>query len=116
MTRQMLPLLKKSRGRIVNMSSIAGRVAARIAGPYTSSKHAMTGWTQVLRSEMKVWGITVSMVEPGFMATPLVSQQTFENTIKDAESWNSEEVLKQYSPNFTKLKENWAKVVNMAGE
>jgi NAD(P)-dependent dehydrogenase (short-subunit alcohol dehydrogenase family) len=70
-TQAFLPLLRKSKGRIVNMSSIGGRVAQPFAGPYIASKHAMEALTDVLRVELLEWGIDVIAIEPGTIATPI---------------------------------------------
>jgi NAD(P)-dependent dehydrogenase (short-subunit alcohol dehydrogenase family) len=66
-----LPLLRLARGRIVNMSSINGQVAAPYLGPYSASKHALQGMTDALRSELRSWGIQVILVEPAGIATPI---------------------------------------------
>jgi NAD(P)-dependent dehydrogenase (short-subunit alcohol dehydrogenase family) len=66
-----LPMLRRSRGRIVNMSSIGGRVAQPFAGPYIASKFALEGINDVLRLELLVWGIDVIAIEPGTIATPI---------------------------------------------
>jgi len=66
-----LPLLRKARGRIVNMGSIAGRMASPFIGPYAASKYALEAITDALRLELLPWGITVSIIEPGSVATPI---------------------------------------------
>src|SRR3990167_772532 len=66
-----LPLLRKGRGRIVNMGSIAGRAAMPVMGPYSASKFALEALTDALRLEVQQWGIQVSIVEPGAIATPI---------------------------------------------
>ncbi len=60
-----LPLLRQGRGRIVNMGSIAGRAATPFVGPYSASKFALEALTDVMRGELRPWGIHVSIVEPG---------------------------------------------------
>jgi NAD(P)-dependent dehydrogenase (short-subunit alcohol dehydrogenase family) len=70
-TKAFLPLLRRSHGRIVNMSSIGGRVAQPFAGPYIASKFALEGVTDVLRGELLEWGIDVIAIEPGTIATPI---------------------------------------------
>jgi NAD(P)-dependent dehydrogenase (short-subunit alcohol dehydrogenase family) len=66
-----LPMLRRSRGRIVNMSSIGGRVAQPFAGPYVTSKFALEAINDVLRLELLEWGIDVIAIEPGTIATPI---------------------------------------------
>jgi NAD(P)-dependent dehydrogenase (short-subunit alcohol dehydrogenase family) len=70
-TKAFLPLLRRSKGRIVNMASIGGRVAQPFAGPYVASKFALEAVTDVLRVELLEWGIDVIAIEPGTIATPI---------------------------------------------
>jgi NAD(P)-dependent dehydrogenase (short-subunit alcohol dehydrogenase family) len=70
-TQAMLPELRKARGRIVNISSIGGRVAVPLVGPYAASKFAVEGMTDSLRRELRPWGMHVSLIEPGAVATPI---------------------------------------------
>jgi NAD(P)-dependent dehydrogenase (short-subunit alcohol dehydrogenase family) len=70
-TQAFLPLLRKGFGRIVNIGSIGGRMAAPFLGPYNASKFAMEALSDSLRMELKPWGIHVSLIEPGSIDTPL---------------------------------------------
>ncbi len=70
-TQAFLPLIRQARGRIVNMGSIAGRGAMPLMGPYSASKFALEAMTDALRLELQQWGIHVSIVEPGAIATPI---------------------------------------------
>ncbi len=70
-TQACLPALRRSRGRIVNISSIAGRVALPLYGPYTASKFALEALSDSLRRELRGTGIQVSIIEPGAIATPI---------------------------------------------
>jgi NAD(P)-dependent dehydrogenase (short-subunit alcohol dehydrogenase family) len=56
-------------GTIVNVSSIAGRVAQPAMGPYTGAKHAMEGLSDALRVEVTPFGVDVVLVEPGWVQT-----------------------------------------------
>jgi hypothetical protein len=58
-------------GRIVNMSSVAGKLAAPFLAPYVASKHALEGLSQSLRRELLVYGIDVILIGPGAVATPI---------------------------------------------
>ena len=73
-TQAFLPLLRRSRGRIVNIGSVLGRLAIPFMGAYSASKFAVEGLTDALRIELHPWGIHVSLIEPGPVATPLWSK------------------------------------------
>lgn len=70
-TQALLPMLREAGGRIVNVSSIGGRVALPFAGPYAASKHALEAVSDSLRRELRGTGMQVSIVEPGAIATPM---------------------------------------------
>lgn len=70
-TQAFIPLLRAARGRIVNVSSIGGKVAVPLLGAYAASKFALEGVSDVLRRELRPWGIQVSVIEPGTIATPI---------------------------------------------
>src|ERR1041385_4139254 len=69
-TAAVLPLIRRARGRIVNIGSISGRIAAPFTGPYAASKHAVEALTDALRLELAPERIHVSAVEPGQAPTP----------------------------------------------
>jgi len=64
-----LPLLRKARGRIVNIGSIGGRTTIPFGGALCASKHAVEAINDALRMELKQWGISVSLVAPGSIHT-----------------------------------------------
>lgn len=70
-TQACVPALRLGRGRIVNVGSIADRCALPGSGPYDSSKFAVGAITDVLRMELRPWGISVSLIEAGAIATPI---------------------------------------------
>lgn len=70
-TQDLLPLLRTGRGRVVNMSSIGGRVVAPYLVPYSASKFALEAFTDGLRREMRPWKIHVASVQAGAIATPI---------------------------------------------
>lgn len=70
-TQEAMPLLRESKGRIVNMSSISGRLASPFLGPYAASKFALEGLSDSLRREVARQGVKVALVEPGPIATPI---------------------------------------------
>jgi len=66
-----LPLLRRSRGRVVLVGSVGGRSALPFLGPYAASKHALEAIADSLRVELAPWGIGVSIVEPASVKTAI---------------------------------------------
>jgi len=64
-TLSVLPLLRKSRGRIVNVASMAGLVCLPTQTAYSASKFAVEGYSDGLRRELFDWGVSVHIIEPG---------------------------------------------------
>lgn len=75
-TQACLPLLRRSRGRIVNISSLTARVSAPFSGAYSASKCALESVSAAMRMELKPWDIDVICIEPGSVATPLWTKST----------------------------------------
>lgn len=76
-TQAFLPLLGANEapigppGRIVNISSVSGRITYPFLGPYAASKHALEALSDALRRELLVYGIDVVVIEPGSVKTPI---------------------------------------------
>jgi NAD(P)-dependent dehydrogenase (short-subunit alcohol dehydrogenase family) len=68
-TQATLPKLRRSRGRLVFISSLNGRVSIPLSGVYNSSKFALEALADSLRVELRPWGVRVILVEPGAIAT-----------------------------------------------
>ena len=69
-TQVVLPFMRaQGKGRIINMSSISGKIGFPGLSPYVASKHALEGFSESLRLELKPFGIDVSLVEPGSYQT-----------------------------------------------
>jgi NAD(P)-dependent dehydrogenase (short-subunit alcohol dehydrogenase family) len=71
MIQALLPHLRRAGGRVVNIGSMAGRVAGPIFGPYAATKFALEGASDALRREVRGQGVHVVLVEPGAIATPI---------------------------------------------
>ena len=71
MVQAFLPLLRESRGRIVTTGSLGGRLAQPMVAPYCASKHALEAISDALRVELRPWGISVSLIQPGAVKTPI---------------------------------------------
>ena len=72
LTYELLPLLKESKGRVVNVTSVDGFIPLPSNASYNASKHALEAYSDTLRCEMLPWGVKVVVVEPSTMKTPLV--------------------------------------------
>ncbi|GBN51798.1 D-beta-hydroxybutyrate dehydrogenase, mitochondrial [Araneus ventricosus] len=59
-----LPQLRQSRGRVINMSSVIGRLALPMTGPDSMSKFACVGCSESLLYELDIWGVQVISIEP----------------------------------------------------
>jgi len=87
-TRMFLPLIRMSKGRVVIMSSITCRLVAKNFSSYTMSKAAITKFTDVLRSEVAMFGVKVIGIEPWGAKTPMILKGVGkEGFIK---AWNSD--------------------------
>ncbi|XP_005098000.1 retinol dehydrogenase 7 [Aplysia californica] len=87
MTRAVLPLIKQAQGRIVNVSSLLGRISVEGCGAYSMSKHALVAFTNTLRMEMKKWGVCVSLVEPTGYFTGVMQEHSLQR--KKEELWSA---------------------------
>lgn len=70
-TQKCLPHLRKSRGRLINIGSMAGRVTTPMMGAYSASKHAIEAISDSLRRELRPQGVVVSLIQPGVVDTPI---------------------------------------------
>ena len=70
LTQLVLPHMREQGfGRIINMSSMGGKVYTPLGSWYHATKHALEGWTDCLRLEAEPFGIHVSLIEPGAIDT-----------------------------------------------
>jgi NADP-dependent 3-hydroxy acid dehydrogenase YdfG len=80
------PMRKQGGGDIINISSTAGRRAAGVYGPYSTSKFGLTAMTEGMRQEVGKYGIRVCIVEPGATATEVsegVTDPNFRKAIRE---------------------------------
>ena len=102
-TQAFLPMLRRGRGRIVNMGSIAGRGTIPLLGPYSASKFALEALTDALRMELRPWGIQVSIIEPGAIATPIWEKS--DKAAGDLEASASEDAKVLYGEAVIRIRE-----------
>ena len=95
-------------GRIINIGSVAGRIARPLSSVYDATKHALEAVTDGLRGELKPFGIEVVLIRPGFIRTEFV----------DAANSASEPVIANagpYAPYFEGFRGNYRRWLSWAG-
>ncbi|MCF6386146.1 SDR family NAD(P)-dependent oxidoreductase [Mycobacterium sp. MBM] len=73
-TQALLPALMLAKGRVVNISSVGGRVAMAAYGPYAATKFALEAVSDSLRREMAAFGVGVVVIEPGAVRTEMLER------------------------------------------
>ncbi len=89
LTRRIIPVMREQKsGRIVNCSSVLGFTPIRFSGAYVAAKHALEGWSDVLRLELAGSGIRVSVIQPGPITTKIAARarQHFQATVDQGPS------------------------------
>lgn len=79
-TQAFLPHLRAGRGRIVNVSSVAGRTAMPFLGAYSAAKFALEALSDSLRRELTGSGVDVIVIQPGGIATPIWTKAAARDT------------------------------------
>jgi NAD(P)-dependent dehydrogenase (short-subunit alcohol dehydrogenase family) len=97
-----MPMLRRSRGRIVNISSVGGRVATPFVGPYCASKFALEGLSDSMRAELKPFGVHVSIVEPGAVKTAMFEKAR--SAVDDALAVLPPEGIEYYGSNIEAMR------------
>ncbi|XP_054436202.1 retinol dehydrogenase 16 [Pteronotus mesoamericanus] len=95
----LLPLVRKARGRVVNVSSICGRVALT-GGGYCISKYGVEAFSDSLRRELSQFGVKVAIIEPGFFKTFVSSSEMISRSFQESWDQASPEVKKAYGEKF----------------
>ena len=102
MTKKFLPLLLAKRGsRVINMCSVAGYLAGPGTSAYSASKFALEAFSDCLRREMGDWGLHVSIIEPGFMRTPII--EGHEHALKELWSGLHRDTQERWGEDFLHL-------------
>ncbi|GFQ81469.1 estradiol 17-beta-dehydrogenase 2 [Trichonephila clavata] len=105
-TKAFLPLLKQSKGRVINVASVAGRLPMAHSASYAMSKHACVGFSKSIRLELDVWGIQVISIEPAFFKTPLADPENISKRIDESFEHIDEDIRNDYGDAyFKKFKE-----------
>jgi NAD(P)-dependent dehydrogenase (short-subunit alcohol dehydrogenase family) len=95
-TQALLPALIHARGRVVNISSVGGKVAMATYGPYAATKFALEAVSDALRREMAPFGVGVVVVEPGAVRTEMPGRAIA--TARELASAMSLEQSRRYGP------------------
>ncbi|KAI5934995.1 Retinol dehydrogenase 16 [Manis javanica] len=114
-TLSLLPLVRKARGRVVNVSSIMGRLAL-LSGGYCISKYGVEAFSDSLRRELSYFGVKVAVIEPGYFKTAMTNydrlfrclQEAWELTSSEVKDLYGEEFLASSTKLFAKLESRWS--------
>jgi NADP-dependent 3-hydroxy acid dehydrogenase YdfG len=89
-TQSFLPMIRRSKGKIINIGSLNGRIAFPFSGAYVATKFALEGISDTLRLELSPWKIKVILIEPGAIKTSFLDRSFQEsNHLKDVLSEKS---------------------------
>lgn len=97
-TLSMLPLVRKARGRVVNVSSAVGRVSFT-GSNYSISKYGVEAFSDSLRRELSYFGVKVAIIEPGAFKTALINNRRI-TSIKTLWDQASSEVKEVYGEKY----------------
>eukprot|EP00127_Corallochytrium_limacisporum_P003962 Clim_evm11s156 gene=Clim_evmTU11s156 len=86
-TTKVLDMIQQNEGTVVNVSSLAGRVASPAMAAYASSKYAVQAFSDSLRAEMRAFNVNVVLIEPSFIKTPIIASgmDAFRNVMNNAD-------------------------------
>ncbi|XP_004601681.2 retinol dehydrogenase 16-like [Sorex araneus] len=98
-TLSLLPLLRKARGRVVNVSSVAGRVSF-FGGGYCISKYGIEAFSDSLRREVSFFGMKVAIIEPGYFKTDASKPEVITKSRQNAWDQCSPEVKDIYGDKY----------------
>jgi NAD(P)-dependent dehydrogenase (short-subunit alcohol dehydrogenase family) len=111
-TQALLPRLRASRGRVVFVSSIGGRVSTPMMGAYSASKFALEGLADAMRMELRRWGIQVVLIEPGAIDTDLWRQA--EDTAREAEDALDPQLRELYADHLAGIRKTIPRIQKQA--
>ncbi|XP_040196910.1 retinol dehydrogenase 7-like [Rana temporaria] len=98
-TLNLLPFIRKARGRVINVASIAGRFTLNPGG-YCMSKYGVESFSDTLRREMKPFGVKVCIIEPGFFNTQLTNTQALKADLQKNWESTTEERRQSYGEEY----------------
>nr|XP_014698867.2 17-beta-hydroxysteroid dehydrogenase type 2 isoform X1 [Equus asinus] len=113
-TKAFLPLLRRSKGRLVSISSMAAGVPLEKLAAYGSSKAALTMFSAVMRRELSKWGIKVSVIQPGGFQTNIAGTSEMQDKLeKNLLDHLTPDVQEDYGQDYILAERNFLSVLNM---
>jgi NAD(P)-dependent dehydrogenase (short-subunit alcohol dehydrogenase family) len=112
LTNLVLPKLRASRGRIVFLSSLSGRISTPMTGAYNASKFAIEAIADAWRLELRRWGVRVILVEPAMTDTDLWRKAP--ETLEDGEAGMSAEHRELYADHLAGMRKTIPRMQKMA--
>ncbi|CAM5168836.1 unnamed protein product [Eretmochelys imbricata] len=100
-TLSVLPLVKRARGRVVNVASVMGRLSP-FGGGYSLSKYGVEAFSDSLRREMLPFGVKVCVIEPGYFRTAITNPQLINENFTRLWERLPEETKASYGENYLK--------------
>ncbi|XP_018540269.1 dehydrogenase/reductase SDR family member 9 [Lates calcarifer] len=98
-TLSVLPLIKKAKGRVVNVASVFGRISP-FGGPYCVSKYGVESFNDSLRLNMAPFGVKVACIEPGFFKTNVTDTMVLKNNLRKLWDRLPQDVKDDYGHDF----------------
>lgn len=98
-TLSLLSLVRKARGRVVNVSSVFGRLSL-FGGGYCISKYGVEAFSDSLRRELSKFGVKVSVIEPGYFKTLVTSTEMISKSLQEMWDHTCPEVKEAYGEKF----------------
>ncbi|XP_073911684.1 17-beta-hydroxysteroid dehydrogenase type 2 isoform X3 [Castor canadensis] len=112
-TKAFLPLLRKSKGRLVTISSMGGKVPLQRLAAYNSTKAALTMFSSIIRQELSKWGVKVSIILPGGFRTSLMgTSDMWDKMEKNVLDQLPQEVQEDYGQDYLFLNKDFLRLMS----
>ncbi|XP_076448956.1 short-chain dehydrogenase/reductase family 9C member 7-like [Babylonia areolata] len=99
-TKAFLPLLRYSKGRVVNVASLSGRLTLPMYAAYSMSKKAVVAFSDALRQEMRKFEVSVISIEPGLYKTPIATADAYIHWNRQSWSQTPTDVKEDYGEEY----------------
>ncbi|CAI4226111.1 unnamed protein product [Auanema sp. JU1783] len=93
-------LIKLSKGRIITVTSVNGRISSPAAGPYVVAKYGAEAYMDALRQELYNWEVKCSILEPGIFRTPLLDEEAMTSRVNNVWQSIDNETKEEYGEKF----------------